>query len=115
MKKQSSFAERVARIEARARNGENHGFVEPGVIDPDVDTGPSYFDKSGGGVMRGVARAAVGAVAMLSVTALAFVAGLWVLLPEEDATALGIVARDMVMDHLSLDDGVISDAVDPQN
>ncbi len=101
MKTQTSFYERLARIEARARLGENHGFVEPGPMD--ADPGPPR--EPGSGMGRGFARLAIGGVAMLSVTLVAFVAGLWLLLPQDDAMALGSVARDAVIDHLSFGQG----------
>ena len=101
MKMQTSFSERLARIESRARDGENHGFVEPGPMDAE----PGPHREPGPGMGRGFARLALGGVAMLSVTIAAFVAGLWLLLPQEDAMALGSVARDAVIDHLSFGQG----------
>ncbi len=101
MKMQTSFSQRLARIEARARDGENHGFVEPGPADLEAD--PLY--EAGPDMGRGLVRLALGGVAMLSVTLAAFVAGLWLLLPQEDAMALGSVARDAVIDHLSFGQG----------
>jgi hypothetical protein len=101
MKMQTSFSERLARIEARARQGEAHGFVEPGPM----DAGPALSAQPGPGIGPGVARLAFGGVAMLSVTLVAFVAGLWLLLPQDDAMALGSVARDVVLDHLSFGQG----------
>lgn len=101
MKKQTSFSERLARIEARARQGEAHGFVEPGPM----DAGPAPSPAAAAGIGRGAARLALGGVAMLSVTMIAFVAGLWLLVPRDDAMALGSVARDAVIDHLSFGRG----------
>lgn len=101
MTMQTSFSERLARIEARARQGDNHGFVEPGPMDERAAPSP----EPGPGIGRGLVRLAIGGVAMLSVTLFAFVAGLWLLLPQEDAMALGTVARDVVIDHLAFGQG----------
>lgn len=38
MKQTTSFAERLANIEKRARKGENTGFVTPGVVDDTTST-----------------------------------------------------------------------------
>ncbi|TNF63356.1 MAG: hypothetical protein EP307_05190 [Rhodobacteraceae bacterium] len=107
MKTQTSFNERIARIHAREKAGENHGFVQPGVVDE--TSKPVPVRRRGRSAGRGIARFLLGVTTTFVLTVTVLVGGMVFLSPNsESITAEALGASDL-SDHLAAGQSLIAD------